>query len=118
MSELRGESDFAKRLFTFLAAKRADTVVLTSDVFEYSQARGIVGPGYKAAGCLDREKLAVGLSGADSTRSDLIGKALDKGIEKLRKSGKLASILAGYGMTDWDQPTKATKGTAPAAAAR
>lgn len=114
VSELRGENDFAFRLFKFLASKRADTVVLTSDVFEYSQATGVVDKGYKSAGCLDREKMAVGLAHGNATRSELIGKALDSGIEKLRKSGKLAAILARYGMTDWDPLEKAQKSTAPA----
>lgn len=113
VSELRAENDFAFRLFKFLASKRADTVVLTSDVFDYSQAMGVVDKGYKSAGCLDREKMAVGLTHGDARRSELIGKALDSGIEKLRKSGKLAAILAQYGMTDWDPLEKAQKSTAP-----
>lgn len=110
---LTGTNNFATRLFKFLALKRADTVVLTSDVFDYSQAKGLLGNKYKYAGCLDREKMAVGLTNTDVTRSDLIGKALDSGIEKLRQSGKLASILAVYGMKDWDPPTNAKKGSVP-----
>lgn len=111
--ELRADSDFTARLFKFLDSKRVDTVVLTSDVFEYNQAERVVGEGYKAAGCLDREKMAVGLSSRDTARSDLIGKALDSGISKLRKSGKLASILRRYGMKDWDQSVKVQKEPAP-----
>jgi polar amino acid transport system substrate-binding protein len=118
VTELRGENDFAARLIQFLSSKRADTVVLTSDVFEYIQAKGIAGKGIKSAGCLDREKMAVGLSNVDAARSEWIGNTLDTGIEKLRKSGLLAAILARYGMKDWDRPPQTKNGSVPAAPAR
>jgi polar amino acid transport system substrate-binding protein len=118
VTELRGESDFAARLIQFLTSKRADTVILTSDVFQYIQAKGITGNRVKPAGCLDREKMAVGLSKVDATRSEWIGKALDRGIAQLRKSGQLAEILASYGMQDWDRPPRAKNGAVSSAGKR
>ena len=98
---LKGERDFAKRLFVFLGLKRGDTVVLTTDVFEYAQQHGDVDRDFRAAGCLEREKMAVGLSRSDPQRSAQIGNALDQGIAQLRRSGQLAKILARYGLKDW-----------------
>lgn len=96
-----GEHDYANRLFNFLTLKRTDTVVITSDVFNYEQARDTLSAGFKSAGCLPSEKMAVGLSKSDAKRSKTIGLAIDSGIIKLRKSGKLSNILAQYGMVDW-----------------
>ncbi len=99
--EMVGEHDYAVRLFTFLALKRTDTVVITTDVFDYNQSRGTLAKGFKSAGCLASEKMALGLSRTDLQRSRLIGQAIDSGIVKLRKSGELAQLLAAYGMVDW-----------------
>lgn len=45
--------------------------------------------------------MAFGLSMADEKRALLIGKALDRGIRKLRHKGQLKEILKKYGLTDW-----------------
>ncbi|MBC7916249.1 MAG: transporter substrate-binding domain-containing protein [Rhodoferax sp.] len=103
-TEMTGDKDFAKRLFAFLGLKRADAVIVTSDVFAYGQAKGDIGKNFKSAGCLAQEKMAVGLSPAQPERSRAIGSALDQGIGKLRNSGALRKILARYGMTDWQLP--------------
>jgi polar amino acid transport system substrate-binding protein len=103
VTTLTGEHDFAKRLFTFLGLKRADAVVMTTDVFEYGQKKGDIGKNFRPVGCLEREKMAIGLSRKDLERSRMIGKALDQGIAKLRKSGQLAKTLALYGMKDWQK---------------
>ena len=63
--EMVGEHDYAVRLFTFLALKRADAVVITSDVFDFHQSHGTLAKGFKSAGCLASEKMAVGLSRSD-----------------------------------------------------
>lgn len=100
-TELTGDKDFAKRLFAFLGLKRADAVIVTTDVFAYGQARGDIAKGFKQAGCLAQEKMAVGLSPANASRSRAIGQALDQGIAKLRSSGGLKKILDRYGMQVW-----------------
>ncbi|MDM4768240.1 transporter substrate-binding domain-containing protein [Pelomonas sp. SE-A7] len=101
VTQITAPHDFAKQLFRFLGMKRADAVVLTTDVFDYGQSRGDIGPNFRAVGCLDTEKLAVGLTRRDEQRSRLIGKALDQGISRLRESGQLAKVLARYGLKDW-----------------
>lgn len=102
-TEMTGEKDFARRLFVFLGKKRADTVIVTSDVFAFGQSKGDIGRDFKQAGCLEQEKMAVGLSAADANRSKAVGKSLDQGIVKLRKSGDLKKILARYGMQAWPE---------------
>ncbi|MCV2361258.1 transporter substrate-binding domain-containing protein [Paucibacter sp. TC2R-5] len=103
VTRFKGEQHFAKRLFIFLGLKRADTVVLSTDVFEYGQSKGDIGRNFQAVGCLEKEKMVVGLSKKDERRSQMIGEALDQGIIQLRKSGQLAKTLARYGMRDWKQ---------------
>lgn len=102
-TEMTGDKDFAKRLFAFLGLKRADAVIVTTDVFEFGQAQGDIAKGFKRAGCLAQEKMAVGLSPANAERSGAIGSALDRGIAKLRRSGALKQILARYGMQVWPE---------------
>ncbi len=102
-TEMTGDKDFAKRLFAFLGLKRADAVIVTTDVFDFGQAQGDIAKGFKRAGCLAQEKMAVGLSPANAERSGAIGAALDRGIAKLRRSGALKQILARYGMQVWPE---------------
>jgi len=102
-TELTGDKDFAKRLFAFLGMKRADAVIVTTDVFAYGQSQGDIAKGFKRAGCLAQEKMAVGLSPANTERSRAIGQALDQGIGKLRSSGALKKLLARYGMQVWPE---------------
>jgi hypothetical protein len=86
-TEVTGYRDFAKRLFAFLGLKRADSVIVTTDVFAYGQSQGDIGRDFKQAGCLPLEKMAVGLYAADAKRSKAVGQSLDQGIVKLRNSG-------------------------------
>jgi len=103
VTQFAASNDFAKRLFTFLGRKRADTVILTTDVFEYGQSKGDIGRNFQPVGCLETEKLAVGLSRKDEPRSRLIARALDQGIIQLQKSGQLEKTLARYGLRGWKQ---------------
>lgn len=101
VTSLTGDHEFAKRLFLFLGLNRADAVVITSDVFSYGQLKGDIGKNFKSVGCLEQEKMAVGLSKKNAKRSATIAQALDAGIMKLRSSGQLAKTLARYGIKDW-----------------
>lgn len=100
-TEMTDGRDFARRLFKFLGLQRADAVIVTTDVYAYSVAKGDISPDFKPAGCLADEKMAVGLSPAQPERSRAIGAALDQGITRLRASGRLKKILANYGLTVW-----------------
>lgn len=106
VEEFSGGEGYTRRIFKFLAAGRADTVIMTSDVYDFGVRLGDIAPNFKTAGCLANEKLAVGLSRADAERSRVIGERLDSGIHKLRQSGRLKSILAEYGIALWASPAR------------
>ena len=99
--ELYGAKDFTRNIFVFLAADRADAIIITSDVHDYGMQNGDIGKTFRRAGCLSNERLAVGLSKVNPERSRLLGQALDSGIQKLRASGQLETILAEYGIALW-----------------
>jgi polar amino acid transport system substrate-binding protein len=99
-----GDHNYVDRIFQFLMTGRTDLVIITSDVYEFSLKHGVIPDEFRNAGCLGKEKMAVGLSKADEKRSLLIWKALDRGIRKLRQKGQLKEILRKYGLTDWQKP--------------
>jgi polar amino acid transport system substrate-binding protein len=101
VEELYGSKDFTRNIFLFLGAGRADVIVMTSDVFDFGVRNGDIGKGFRSAGCLSNERLAVGLSKSNPERSRLLGQSLDRGIQKLRASGQLKTILAEYGINLW-----------------
>lgn len=104
IEEFPGSKDFTYSIFKFLAARRADTIIMTSDVYDFGIRLGRIARNFKSAGCLSNQKLAVGLSKANLERSKWIAKKLDSGIRKLRQSGRLKAILAEYGVTLWRAP--------------
>ncbi|MGE4281018.1 MAG: substrate-binding periplasmic protein [Magnetospirillum sp.] len=55
----------------------------------------------RSAGRLPGGTLHIAFSATRSNGKELAA-ALDSGIEKLRESGRLAEILAGYGLADWE----------------
>ena len=101
VEEFASSDDFIRRIFKFLAAGRADTVIMTTDVYDMAVRSGDTARTFRSAGCLASEKLAVGLTKAHPERSRLIGERLDSGIRKLRQSGRLKSILDEYGIAMW-----------------
>ena len=103
VDQFTGGDDLTKRIFKFLAAGRADTVIMTSDVADLGRRLGDLAPGIRSAGCLAREKLAVGLSRADPARARQIAARLDSGIARLRQSGRLKLLLDKYGIALWPE---------------
>lgn len=99
-----GDHNYIDRIFQFLMTGRTDLVIITSDVYEFSVKHKLIPNEFRNAGCLGKEKMAVGLSKVNEKRSLLIGKALDRGIRKLRQKGQLKEILKKYGLTDWQTP--------------
>lgn len=99
-----GDRNYVDRIFQFLMTGRTDLVIITSDVYEFSVKNKVIPNEFRKAGCLGKEKMAVGLSKADEKRALLIGKALDRGIRKLRQKGQLKEILKKYGLNDWQLP--------------
>ncbi len=101
VTRFASDKSYAPRIFQFLSSNRTDLVIITSDVYEFSVKHKIIPDEFRSAGCLGKEKMAVGLTKINEARSRLIAKALDSGIRKLRKSGQLKEILKKYGLTDW-----------------
>ena len=101
VEEFASSADFIRRIFKFLAAGRADTIIMTTDVYDMAVRSGDTARTFKSAGCLPSEKLVVGLTKAHPERSRLIAEKLDSGIRKLRQSGRLKSILDEYGIAMW-----------------
>ena len=101
VDEFVGSNGMTDRMFKFLAADRADAVIVTSDVFDLGRRDNKAMGAFKQAGCLENEKLAVGLSRANPERSRWIAGKLDSGIRKLRQSGQLKRILGQYGIAEW-----------------
>lgn len=98
--EFPDSGDYAQRLFSFLEKDRADVVIITSDVFQFETQQGTIPRQFRTVGCLGPEKLSIGLTKADPTRSKLIGNALDRGLKTLRKTGQMQKLLARYGISN------------------
>ena len=92
---------YTSRIFSFLARKRTDVVIITSDVYHFNLKSGIIANNFRQAGCLGAERLAVGLSQANPERSKRLAVILDQGIRQLRQSGELKKITDNYGIADW-----------------
>lgn len=101
VKEFVGDKDFTTKVFKFLSLDRADAIIITSDVYQYALKNKNITDSFITAGCLTNEKLSVGLSKHDKKRSSLIAETIDRGIIKLRKSGRLEEILKNYGITPW-----------------
>jgi polar amino acid transport system substrate-binding protein len=99
--ELAGDRDFAGQIFEFLRLGRTDVIIMTSDVYHYALSRKRIADVFREAGCLGKEKLAVGLSRSNGERAGHIAASLDAGIRALRKTKRLDAILARYGMSAW-----------------
>lgn len=106
-----GSRGYTRKIFQFLERGRADSIIMTSDVYQYSLKTAQIQDHFRSAGCLGHEKLAVGLSRSDPMRAQAIAQALDSGLRTLRKQGRLQTILALYGLQPW--PSAAQKETGP-----
>jgi len=84
--------------FQFLAKKRCDAVILTSDAVQYSIGRKIIPNQFRSAGCLGKETLAVGFSKVNFARSQKISNMLDDGLRKIKSNGEYNKILKKYNM--------------------
>lgn len=104
VQQFPGGKGYTSKIFDFLERGRADVIVMTSDVYQFSLKTGAINDSFRSAGCLDHERLAVGLSPKNSPRSQEIARVLDKGILKLRENGELQKILLRYGIPLWESP--------------
>lgn len=107
VEEIAGGENIALNLFTMLDAGRADAIIITSDVYGYKRKQGIIADRFRELACLGPEKMIVGLSKAKPPRARALAAALDRGILKLRKSGRLREITDAYGIALWPANPKA-----------
>ncbi len=98
-------------LFKFLAAGRADTVIMTADVYDFGKRMNKHKGALKRAGCLPNEELAVGLSKNNLPRARWIADRLDSGIAKLRQSGEIKTTMDKYGIRTDPAPKSLRRGT-------
>lgn len=91
-------NDVIKTEFQFLAKKRCDAIIITSDVVKYEIGRKFIPDQFRAAGCLGKETLAVGFSKVNLARSQRISKILDKGLRKIKSNGEYDKIFKKYNM--------------------
>jgi len=96
--QFAGNKNYVSDLFNFLDAGRADTVIMTSDVYHFAVKQKVISDRFKTMGCLGKELLYVGLSPENKERSEEIMLIIDDGIAKLRRSGKLKTIFETYGI--------------------
>jgi len=96
-----GGDNFILRNAKKIQAGRVTTYNEDSDLFNYSTMRAGINDEFISAGILGRNSLYVGFS-PENAKSSIYADIFDKGIVVLRKSGKLKSILASYGVEDWE----------------
>jgi polar amino acid transport system substrate-binding protein len=83
-----------------LDAGRLDAVVEDGNVFNYQLDKLKLTSKIKSAGCAENIEVYAPFSAA-LKNADELTKALDQGVKELRKSGKLKTIMAKYGLKDW-----------------
>lgn len=91
-------NDIIKIEFQFLAKKRCDAVILTSDAVQYAIGRKTIPDQFRSAGCLGKETLAIGFSKVNLARSQKISKKLDEGLRAIKSNGEYHKILKKYNM--------------------
>lgn len=91
-------NDAIKIEFQFLAKKRCDAIIITSDVVKYEIGRKIIPDQFRAAGCLGKETLAIGFSKVNLARSQQISNILDNGLRKIKSNGEYDKIMKKYNM--------------------
>jgi polar amino acid transport system substrate-binding protein len=99
ISEATGE-DAAESNFKKLAAKRLDAVVEDGNVAAMTLLKVGKSADVENIGCENAQKLSMGFNKTNPKSADY-AKMLDKGVDELRTSGKLKTILAKYGVKDW-----------------
>jgi polar amino acid transport system substrate-binding protein len=96
-----GEQPAARNL-RMLAAGGLDGVLESGAVMNYLLRNGGLENQVISAGCDTPVPIYVAF-GPKNSQGDTLVKQFDEGMAELRKSGKLAEILARYGLQDWQQ---------------
>jgi len=101
-------NDIPVRYFKMLSRNRVDLVLLDLQVGLYTimkmeEEQQLEKGSMKLLGCTEqgRRYLYVGFSPERPEKSRLLAQVFDKGIHRLRSSGRLKLILDKYGLSDW-----------------
>lgn len=94
-----GDSPLAMNL-KMLEYDRVDVIAVDRDAYRYYAHNKALGGEYVELGDIDVAPLYIAFS-PNNPKSAYYRKLLSDGMSKLRASGKLAEILAGYGLKDW-----------------
>lgn len=99
--DIMGGDDPLKKNILKLKAKRIDVLIEAKPVFEYTvEAMGMADLFKSAGSDGEADPIYVAFS-PKHPKSKEYAKILSDGIEQMRQSGELATILAKYGQSDW-----------------
>ena len=105
VARLAGADALEKNLRKLLAG-RLDAVVEDRNVVRHALARLNLTARTRDAGEVGVPN-PVGIAFTDSTHGRTLAKTLQNAVPRLRRDGRLAAILARYGLTDWQAPATA-----------
>jgi polar amino acid transport system substrate-binding protein len=86
--------------FKMLANKRVDVSVEDANVAAFVMKSFSEGKSIREAGCTTANAIHVGFSEKNPKAKEFV-RMLNEGLATLRKNGKLKTILAKYGVKDW-----------------
>lgn len=94
---------YSDRAIQLVAMGRIDAFWMDTTMFGYYQStqNNPLLKDIKLLGCIYDQFLYIGFSPQKPSLSHVLAKDFDRGIAILRKSGRLAAILAKYGVSDW-----------------
>jgi len=92
--------DALPRLIEMMGAGDIDVIVENINVMAYTLGKNKIA-NIIPAGKIDEDFLLYVAFSPKNERSDIFARLFDEGIDNLRASGKLAKILAKYGVSDW-----------------
>ncbi|MGL1885853.1 MAG: transporter substrate-binding domain-containing protein [Reichenbachiella sp.] len=108
VERLTGDNIFHRNILR-LNLKRIDVILMDRTggkwAIKKAENKGVISPGQIVlSGCTgESAELYLAFSSTDAKRAQYLGEIFDRGVKRLRDSGKLQDILAKYGLVDWIQ---------------
>ncbi len=99
LAGITGE-ELTKRKLKMIKRERADSIledhlVFLKEIKDYEEKNNVK-TSFKNAGCFDPVDLFIAFTPANKTVSEKLAQKMDEGIEAMKKSGKLDSIISKY----------------------
>lgn len=94
---------YPSRAVRMIQRQRVDSFWMDENVYEYYQKNLPImqKSKLKNLGCIAQQKLYLAISPADHGHAKILAQQFDQGMTEIRITGKLATILARYGLHDW-----------------